>query len=181
VVARSIAACFALASLTSTDGHGRLPLDAASGDLYLRAWGHVRAEYGSDFVEWTVQDHVSLRGVSEATMAKIVEETDVSRVDLTGAVVQNADLSRRLLFGCVLRGSDLRFANLSDAGLYGCDLSNADLRGAILTRALIVGSELDGAILVGVDLSSTGFQSTDLRRAILTEDEARARGVTLRP
>ena len=66
------------------------------------------------------------------------EIIDLSRVDLSGADLRGANLSRVDLRGANLRGADLSEANLSRANLRG-----ADLRGADLSEANLSGAKLD--------------------------------------
>ncbi len=65
----------------------------------------------------------------------------------------------------VLRGRDLRFAELSRADLRGADLTGGILRGANLAQAEMQGAVLTGAKLQGANLSWTQLQGADLRKA----------------
>lgn len=76
------------------------------------------------------------------------------RVDLSGASLQGVNLSLAILFD----------ANLSHAHLAGADLSYADLSGANLSRA-----HLPNAKLIGTKLSSTNFRSALLSHNTLIE------------
>jgi Pentapeptide repeats (8 copies) len=90
---------------------------------------------------------------------------DLSRSDIRGASLRQAQLERADLSRVLLQGADLREANLRGVFLKeanlgpapgshyrgGADLSNAnlteaDLTGAILDRAILTGAVLDGAI-----------------------------------
>ena len=84
-------------------------------------------------------------------------EADLNRVDLRGAILSAADLSR-----ANLRGADLNRADLGRAVLSGADLGRADLRGAILRGAI-----LREAILRDTDLSRADLSRADLNWAIL--------------
>ena len=83
-------------------------------------------------------------------------------LDLTGANLSGASLSKLNLTNANLRGANLTNANLSGAYLTGANLTNANLRGANLTNANLTiadlsGADLTGATLTGVDLSNTSL------------------------
>lgn len=66
--------------------------------------------------------------------------TDLSGLNLSGAILRNANLIKVILEGANLEGADLscadlRGANLEGANLEGTDLSCSDLRGANLSNA----------------------------------------------
>ena len=83
---------------------------------------------------------------------------------MSGANLENADLSR----------ADLRDANLSGAKLLGANLSNADLRGANLADTdlrhvlNLKEAKLEGVRLCHVDLSGVNLKSAVLTRADLS-------------
>ena len=79
---------------------------------------------------------------------------DLTRANLTGANLRDADLS----------DADLARANLTGANLRDADLSRADLDGAILTLA-----DLDGAILAGANLAGANLAGANLAGADLTD------------
>ena len=70
------------------------------------------------------------------------EEADLGSANLEGAGLEHADLSRARL-----AGANLRNARLSSAVLSGADLSGADLGGALLGQASVGAAKLDGARL----------------------------------
>ena len=83
-------------------------------------------------------------------------------LDLSGADLQNANLSGKDLEAANLQGAYLRGANLEDTQLQG-----ASLRGAKLEGATIFNTDLRGADLRNVDLQHTDFFGADLRGARL--------------
>ena len=93
-------------------------------------------------------------------------ESELERVDLRGAELNDLNLPKVCFAHANLAGAILRRANLSNATLLettlrGTNLSNADLREADLTRAL-----LDGAILRGADLSNAKLEDAHLAGVI---------------
>ena len=94
---------------------------------------HQRAINGYRAMEW-----------ADASFALAAAEKDFpTGVDLTGANLNNADLSEADLVGVNLSEADLSEADLSEANLSRANLSKADLRDALLRTA-----NLDGASLV---------------------------------
>jgi uncharacterized protein YjbI with pentapeptide repeats/tetratricopeptide (TPR) repeat protein len=85
------------------------------------------------------------------------------RADVTGGVLRRGDLSCADLRGASLSGADLRDADLSGADLRGTVMSRADLRGARLVGARLERADLTGAIVAGADL-----RAADLQGAYLT-------------
>lgn len=65
-----------------------------------------------------------------------------------------------------LRGTNLRYANLSNVDLSGADLRYADLRGANLSGANLSGANLRYADLRYADLSGVNLSNADLRYCI---------------
>ena len=80
-------------------------------------------------------------------LGRLPQRPDVSRGDLTGALLAGAQLA-----GANLSGAVLGVADLSGAWLNGANLSGAVLNGANLTGANLAGADLSGAQLVGADL-----------------------------
>jgi uncharacterized protein YjbI with pentapeptide repeats len=87
---------------------------------------------------------------------------DLSRINLQGAILVDADLD-----DCCLDG-----ANLRNADLAGAELNNAELRSADLTETNLSGAILSGAQLERADLSETTLEAAQL-------DEARLVGTKL--
>ena len=77
----------------------------------------------------------------------VLRGADLRGADLCGAYLSGADLR-----GAVLCGADLRGAVLRGAYFSGADLCGTDLRGAVLCGTYLSGADLCGAYLSGADL-----------------------------
>jgi uncharacterized protein YjbI with pentapeptide repeats len=84
-------------------------------------------------------------------------------VDLLGADLRTANLSRANLGGSDLRGADLSRANLGGADLRGADLRGANLREANLHWADLISANLSRAYVGRTDLSLADLRGADLR------------------
>jgi uncharacterized protein YjbI with pentapeptide repeats len=107
---------------------------------------------------------------------------DLSGVNLCGADLRRANLSRANLNGANLIEADLRRANLRRANLNGANLIEADLRRANLSRADLRGADLRGVNLFEADLVEANLIGADLRGADLRGADlhgADLRGVNL--
>jgi len=111
------------------------------------------------------------------------KEATGQRADLSGAVLDDRDLSGLNLSGAILRGASLRRANLVGTQLVHADLSDATLEGAIMRKTNLLLADFTGADLRNADLSSATpdtenklgasrqgprFKDADLRGANLT-------------
>ncbi|HYU73290.1 MAG TPA: pentapeptide repeat-containing protein [Ktedonobacteraceae bacterium] len=99
---------------------------------------------------------------------------DLSEASLINAHLRGADLSEANFSGAKLRGTDLSEANLSYADLRDADLQNADLHGANLSGANLSGANLREANLSGANLTSANLSrafliGTNLARSTLNE------------
>lgn len=74
--------------------------------------------------------------------------------DLRGAGLSGANLQDQDLSDADLRNANLSGANLQNTSLQDADLRNANLKGANLTNADLRGAELEGAALDGANLSA---------------------------
>jgi hypothetical protein len=102
----------------------------------------------------------------------------VTRPDLSGAVLREADLTWANLRGAILRGADLVGADLTEADLSEADLSDAQLCGAslraanldwaFLRGANLQNADLGGAMLTDANLSSANLAASDLSGAKMT-------------
>jgi hypothetical protein len=77
------------------------------------------------------------------------------RVDLSGAILAQANLSKADLSYAILTNANLAKADLSGAVLFGVDLSGASLSGANLSQA-----KLDNAVLCGTLMPHGGVDNT---------------------
>ncbi|MCB9758513.1 MAG: pentapeptide repeat-containing protein [Alphaproteobacteria bacterium] len=91
---------------------------------------------------------------------------DLFRMQLIGAVLEEADLSEAVLLEADLTEVQARNADFTRADLGFARLARADLRGAELAQA-----SLSGAILIDADLRGASLVGADLQRAQL--DRAR--------
>ena len=112
-----------------------------------------------------------------------LSETNLSQMDLTGAIFRSTNLVGADLTKTNLHSADLRRANLIRADLYEADLTGADLNEANLSRgdqwemeiANLSGEDLGEAYMTsGVQLSRTNFSwaklcNTNLSGADLSE------------
>src|SRR5260370_6180200 len=114
---------------------------------------------------------------------------ELSRADLSGAILSRADLSGAILSraGCeraelsevdssetnlrngILSGANLSGANLSRDILSGVDLSGVDLSGKDLSGADLSGANLSGANLSKITLNGANLSKANLTRAIVVE------------
>ncbi|OIQ49063.1 Secreted effector protein PipB [Pseudodesulfovibrio hydrargyri] len=85
------------------------------------------------------------------------KENPEEKPDLSGALLQEANL----------RGVNLAFANLQKANLYKANLNDADIRGADLSKAMLVKTHLMAAILAFADLQGANLLGGNLQRANL--------------
>jgi len=100
-----------------------------------------------------IQIEQNLRRLLETKNCKQCNLTGVmlNRADLSGADLENAILIGANLYLADLSGANLKGANLQRAGLGGADLADADLtnanlQGAILEGAYLTGAKMEGAI-----------------------------------
>ena len=104
------------------------------------------------------------------------ENTDLSAVDLSNAILIDVDFDSVDLTGANLSGADLTDAdfddvNLSGANLSGADLTDADLEeadltNANLTNANLTNADLEEANLTGADVTGAEFRDADLEDVI---------------
>lgn len=108
---------------------------------------------------------------------------DLSRVDLRGARLSGAQLSRVSFIG-----AQMDRVKAVDAGLAGADLIAAHLNGANLQRAQLAGARLNGCQLSNANLREANLEEADLREAGLDQADlldanlrsARLEGANLR-
>jgi uncharacterized protein YjbI with pentapeptide repeats len=104
----------------------------------------------------------------------VVHNLDHVIVDLSGAVLTNANLTGANLALARLSGAKLYHADLDDANLNRADLTSADLSQASLTEAKIEDAKLIHARLIAsqlwqADLVRSNFNSADLESAFFGE------------
>ena len=94
---------------------------------------------------------------------------DKKIIDLSGADLSDANLTRDKLSDADLSGARLVRANLIGAWLNGADLNTANLASAILRGVDLAGANLRQAFLYKADLSDANLKGADLWRATLYE------------
>jgi hypothetical protein len=92
----------------------------------------------------------------------------LDQVDLTKANLHLADLSRSNLHLGDLSGANLIETNLNGSDLTSADLSGAELSGATLLTATLTAAHLSKAVLDLADLTGANLESADLTGADLT-------------
>lgn len=100
-------------------------------------------------------------------IAKNLIGTNLTCIDLEGAILRRINLSGANLFKARLINTNLREANLSNARLSGADLSGADLRKANLRRANLHKANFSKATLRNANLSEADFREARLSGADL--------------
>src|SRR5260370_639967 len=85
---------------------------------------------------------------------------DLSRADLSGAILSRADLS-----GAILSRADLNRANLSEANLSKINLNGANLSKANLNRAIVVEANLENAVLSNCSIYGIAAWDVQLKGA----------------
>ncbi|RJP24298.1 MAG: pentapeptide repeat-containing protein [Candidatus Omnitrophota bacterium] len=109
-------------------------------------------------------------------------------VDLSHAILSDANLAEAELSDSLLHGADLSCANLQGASLCRSDLSEANLGEANLSKAILVEANFQRADLSYANLKNADLFVTDLREADVSEANlseanlfgADFRGATLR-
>ena len=92
---------------------------------------------------------------------------DVDDWENMRAILRGADLRGANLYGADLRDANLYDANLRDANLYDANLRDANLRGANLYGANLRGANLYGANLYGANLYGANLRGANLYDANL--------------
>ncbi|MBM2827086.1 MAG: putative Voltage-gated potassium channel [Dehalococcoidia bacterium] len=111
------------------------------------------------------------------------ENIDLSLQDLSGIILDRAQLVKANLGGAILRGASLNDANLKAAVVKHSELQGANLRQANLAEADLRSAQLQRATLAGATLSKADLWETDLSDALLMEanlDEANLFGAELK-
>lgn len=99
-----------------------------------------------------------------------------SHVDLSGCVLDNANLEHANLRNANLNGVNLSGADMDYADLIGADLSDADLSYASLSPAFLTGADLSGAnldnsFLLGSFFNDANLDGTNFDNAVLNDPE----------
>jgi uncharacterized protein YjbI with pentapeptide repeats len=132
-------------------------------------------------------DHIELLHQGAQIWNQWRRENRIVRPDLRGANLREANLSKINLSGAILnranlKGADLSFANLSEADLSRVNFSKANLsyaylNSAYLHRANLIGANLNRAYLSDASLGGANLSNANLNRVTLIR--ASLMGVTL--
>jgi hypothetical protein len=114
--------------------------------------------------------------ISEYRAPASLSRANLNGANLTRANFHGADLSGANLTDANVSGADLKYAKLGGADFSGADLSGADLsdasvRGADVMEADVTGADFSGADLNGADFSGTNVSSANFTEADLTRVE----------
>jgi uncharacterized protein YjbI with pentapeptide repeats len=105
------------------------------------------------------------------------QDVHIDRCDLSGAVLDEAELRRVVLTGCRLSGTSFSGADLTDVRFVDCRADLSLFRMATASHLLAEGSSLRGADFYEMDGSGCAFLGCDLTEADLSG--ARLRGLRL--
>lgn len=116
---------------------------------------------------------LALAGTAVVGSAPAASAVTCPVVDPVTHAVTPAPVINTKWTGCVLRGADLsgavlELAELSGTDLFGADLSGANLRSAALSRTDLRAADLTGADLTGATGSGSRLQEADLSGATIT-------------
>ena len=92
---------------------------------------------------------------------------------MNGDSITGADLTKANLTDALLIGSDLSFTNLTGAVLWGSRLTGAQFDGANLTDTNFFQADLRRADLRGADLTNANFSGADMRGVRLSANALR--------
>ncbi len=101
-----------------------------------------------------------------------------AEVDLSGALIRDADLQYAVLVGAQLQGTTLVGVDLSDANLTDARFDGAVVQGTAEDRAPMRRVDLRGAIIRGSELDRVRMREAILRSAVI--DDTRLTAVDLR-
>ncbi|MGF1662494.1 MAG: pentapeptide repeat-containing protein [Kineosporiaceae bacterium] len=105
------------------------------------------------------------------------QDVHIDRCDLSGAVLEDAELRRVVLIGCRLSGTSFSGADLTDVRIVDCRADLSLFRMATASHLLAEGSSLRGADFYEMDGSGCAFLGCDLTEADVSG--ARLRGLRL--
>ena len=132
---------------------------------HYQAWQVINSAQGKggsggriDALEELHADGVPLVGVDVS--GAFLQDIDLSRANLLRANFRAADVRGGNLDGAQMQYVDLASANLRDAILRNTDLRNATLQDADLTGANLSEADLGGANLAKADLRNSDFRNT---------------------
>jgi uncharacterized protein YjbI with pentapeptide repeats len=142
----------------SSDARGRVLQKALGLDLEERDLRFAR-------LPKAILPNVNLRGAD--LQAAYLSRAQLQNADLSEARLRGADLDQAQLQGANLAMAQLQAAELRGAALQAADLRDARLQEASLNNAQLQGASLVGAQMEGADLSDASLQAAELRGAQL--------------
>jgi uncharacterized protein YjbI with pentapeptide repeats/uncharacterized protein YjdB len=98
----------------------------------------------------------------------LTSTTNYAVVDLSGANINNANITSSNFAGAKLSGSTFTGATITDANFTNASLVGANLSGATIKSTDFTNADLSGATLTGVDASGTIFNNASLANVNLT-------------
>jgi uncharacterized protein YjbI with pentapeptide repeats len=104
--------------------------------------------------EMANQEHLDILAKGIAEWNEWRNQHSAVMPDLSGANLDNADLTDGNFLGARMAGAKMREAALLRADCSGADLGLVDFSGAMMRGAILDGVGMSGAVLVGTDLSS---------------------------
>ena len=132
---------------------------------HYQAWQVINSAQGKggsggriDALEELHADGVPLVGVDVS--GAFLQDIDLSRANLLRANFRAADVRGGNLNGAQMQYVDLASANFRDANLRNANLRNATLQDADLTGANLGEADLEGANLAKADLRNSDFRNT---------------------
>lgn len=108
----------------------------------------------------------------------IMRGRDIRNADLAFASLTGIDFRKAQMEGANLDGAQMEGADLSLAQMEQADLTGAQMEGANLSGAQMVGADLDGAQLGGADLTAANMEAALFREALLEGADFRNANLT---
>ena len=115
---------------------------------------------------------------SDDAKKHIIEELDLSGKILCGINLSKYKIPRINLNNAYLNGADISYANLQGAMLTNAHLQRAYIGQANLQGANMINANLQGANLLGTDLQKALLHNANLQEAYLTESDLRGANLT---
>ena len=127
----------------------------------------IKNHNGPEGLDLSGRDLANLRAGPEEIKNTLMESgEDPERATWVSA--DNHDQPRLNLSGAILHQAELIFANLAGADLYRTDLREANLGKANMTATELVHADLQGANLIGADLTNANLTRAHLQSGDLT-------------
>ncbi|NEQ23551.1 MAG: pentapeptide repeat-containing protein, partial [Microcoleus sp. SIO2G3] len=153
--------------LASAQGTPQARLVALRLRATQQAIANILAIYSSQLPRLDL-DRLDLAQTNQPTFRLVLNQTDLSSLNLRSALLAGANLRGSRFYG---RGADDRWGTFDDAiaDLSGAELKAADLTGAVLSRVRLDRVNFTSATLNKADLSSARLIEGNLSNASLVE------------